>query len=63
VNLANSLALFAIIQEPEFTKRNMTVKISSQNPKRIDVKFPCKLSGNMEVTSTDIYFGFYLGEA
>jgi phage tail sheath gpL-like len=61
MNLANSLASFAVIQEPEFTKRNMQVNISSQNPKRLDTRFPVKLSGNMEVTSADIYFGFYLG--
>ncbi len=61
-NLADSLALAAIIQEPEFTKKTMTVKISSENPKRLDVIFPVKLSGNVEVSSTDIYFGFYLGE-
>jgi phage tail sheath gpL-like len=63
INLANSLAAYAIIQEPEFTKLNMSVDISSQNPKRLDVRFPVKLSGNVEVTSTDIYFGFYLGAA
>jgi phage tail sheath gpL-like len=61
-NLADSLAKAAIIQEPEYTKKNMTVKISSENPKRLDVVFPVKLSGNVEVSSTDIYFGFYLGE-
>jgi phage tail sheath gpL-like len=63
INLANSLSAYAIIQEPEYSKANMKVAISSQNPKRIDVQLPCKLSGNVEVTSTDIYFGFYLGTA
>jgi phage tail sheath gpL-like len=63
MNLAANLAVFAIIQEPEFTKKKLTVKISSMNPKRLDTTFPCKLSGNVEVTSNDIYFGFYLGEA
>jgi phage tail sheath gpL-like len=63
MNLANSLAAFAVIQEPEFTKENLTVQISSQNPKRFDVKYPVKLSGNVEVISADIYFGFYLGAA
>jgi phage tail sheath gpL-like len=63
MNLANSLAAFAIIEEPEFTKENMVVKTSSMNPKRLDVQFPVKLSGNVEVTSTDIYFGFYLDAA
>jgi len=61
-NLADSLARAAIIGEPEFTKKNMTVKIDSENPKRLNVTFPVKLSGNVEVSSTDIYFGFYLGE-
>ena len=60
-NLAHSLALAAIISDEDFTKDNIEVKISSENPKRIDYIFPCKLSGNMEVISGDIYFGFYLG--
>jgi phage tail sheath gpL-like len=63
MNLATSLSLFALMQEPEYTKTKLVVKISSLNPKRLDVQFPCKLSGNVEVTSTDIYFGFYLGAA
>jgi phage tail sheath gpL-like len=63
MNLANSLAREAIIQEPEFSKENLTVKIDSFNPKRLNVKFPCKLSGNLEVNSADIYFGFYLEAA
>jgi phage tail sheath gpL-like len=62
-NLANTLSAYAIIQEPEFTKAGLKVDISSQNPKRLDVQFPCKLSGNAEVIGADIYFGFYLGAA
>jgi len=62
INLADSLALAAIISDAEFTKKNLTVKISNENPKRLDVTYPVKLSGNIEVSSTDIYFGFYLGE-
>jgi phage tail sheath gpL-like len=61
-NLADSLAKKAIIQEPDFTKKNMSVAIDSENPKRVNVVFPVKLSGNVEISSTDIYFGFYLGE-
>ena len=61
MNLADSLALQAIIQESEFSKKNMEVKIDSNNPKRLNVKFPVKLSGNVEISDTDIYFGFYLG--
>jgi phage tail sheath gpL-like len=61
-NLADSLAKAAIIQEPDYTKKNMSVIIDSENPKRVNVVFPVKLSGNVEVSSTDIYFGFYVGE-
>jgi phage tail sheath gpL-like len=63
MNLANSLSRAAIIQEPEFTKENLAVKIDSSNPKRLNVQYPVKLSGNVEVTSADIYFGFYLETA
>jgi hypothetical protein len=41
----------------------LTVKIDTFNPKRLNVKYPVKLSGNVEVTSADIYFGFYLETA
>lgn len=61
VNLAKSLAKKAIISDAKFTKKNLEVKIDSENPKRLNVKFPVKLSGNIEVSSTDVFFGFYLG--
>jgi phage tail sheath gpL-like len=60
-NLADSLALKSMLATSEFTKKNMTVKIDSENPKRVNVTFPVKLSGNVEISSTDVYFGFYLG--
>lgn len=60
--LADSLAKAAIIQEPKFTKENMSVAIDSENPKRVNTSFPVKLSGNAEVVSTDLFFGFYVGE-
>ena len=60
-NLADSLADVALITEPKFTKKNLSVAISSENPKRIDVVYPVKLSGNVEVASVDLRFGFYLG--
>lgn len=59
--LADSLAKNAIISDADFTKENLQVGINSENPKRLDYVFPCKLSGNVEVISGDIYFGFYLG--
>ena len=62
LNLAKSLADKAIIQDVETTKNGLAVAIDSENPKRLNVTFPVKLSGNVEVTSTDIYFGFYVGK-
>lgn len=59
--LAYSLNEKAIIRDAKYTIENMEVKEDSENPKRLNVKFPVKLSGNLEVSSTDIYFGFYLG--
>jgi len=61
INLADSLSLAAIISDADFTKKNLTVAIDSSNPKRLNVTYPVKLSGNIEVSSTEIYFGFYLG--
>lgn len=61
INLAKSLAKKAIISDADFTKKNIEVSIDSENPKRLNVVFPVKLSGNIEVSSTDVYFGFYLG--
>ena len=62
LNLAKNLADKAIIQDVETTKDGLEVSIDSENPKRLNVVFPVKLSGNVEVTSTDIYFGFYVGK-
>jgi phage tail sheath gpL-like len=60
-NLADSLALNAIMVTPDFTKKTMIVDIDGANPKRVNVAFPVKLSGNVEISSTDVYFGFFLG--
>ena len=61
INLADTLVLVAIISDAKFTKKNLSVAIDGENPKRVNTKYPVKLSGNIEVSSTDIYFGFYLG--
>ncbi|MBR4159918.1 MAG: hypothetical protein IKT97_07710 [Spirochaetia bacterium] len=61
MNLADTLALGALVQESKYTKANMEVEIDSENPKRINVVYPVKLSGNVEISSSEIYFGFYTG--
>lgn len=62
--LADSLAngRSAIIVNPDYTKKNMTVEIDSGNSKRLNTVFPVYLSGNVEVNSTDLKFSFYFGQ-
>ncbi|AUR91237.1 tail sheath protein [Vibrio phage 1.158.O._10N.261.45.E12] len=61
--LADNLADDAIISDAEFTKANIVVGIDDQNPNRVNVTFPVKLSGNWDIISVDLPFGFYLGGA
>lgn len=61
LNLAKTLADKAIIQDTEFSKDGLKAEIDSENPKRLNVTFPVKLSGNAEVISGEVYYGFYLG--
>ena len=61
-NLANSLGMNALISDVDFTVKNLEVKINSSNSKRLDYKYPVKVSGNVEIVSGDLYFGQYVGE-
>jgi phage tail sheath gpL-like len=63
INLATNLELNAIISDADFTIENLTVSINASNPKRLDVVFPVKLSGNVEIISSDLKFGFFFGQA
>jgi phage tail sheath gpL-like len=61
MNLADSLAQEALLAEAEFTKKNLSVKLDTANPNRLNNTFPVKLSGNIEITDSLIQFGFLLG--
>ncbi len=61
ISLAKSLNRDAIISDVDFTLQNIEANIDSQNPKRLNWKFPVKISGNVEVISGDVYVGVYLG--
>lgn len=61
-NLADSLGKNALISDVEFTQKNISVSIDSENSKRVNYVFPCLVSGNVEVVSGDVYFGQYTGE-
>jgi phage tail sheath gpL-like len=59
--ILDSLGLEAIISDPETAKKNTTVSINAQNPKRLDLSSTVQLSGNTNVISVDLFFGFYFG--
>ena len=62
-SVVDSLGLEAIISDPIFTKKNTFAQISTNNPKRLDVSTTVKLSGNTNILSVDLNFGFYFGTA
>ncbi len=62
-NFADQLGLEAIISDPVYTRENTVVEIDSVNPKRINVCLPVKLSGNTNIKSVDLKFGFYFGQS
>jgi len=59
--LADNLGLAALISEVPYTKANLQSEIDSQNPNRLNTVFPVKLSGNVNINSIDINFGFFFG--
>lgn len=61
--LIDSLALNAIISDADFAKENTFAAINETNPKRLDVTTTVKLSGNANIISVDLNFGFYFGTA
>lgn len=61
--LIDSLGLNAIISDPKTAKENTVAQISEQNPKRLDVALTVQLSGNTNIISVDLNFGFYFGTA
>lgn len=60
--LIDSLGLNAIISAPEVAKENTQAAINEQNPKRLDVTTTLQLSGNTNIISVDLNFGFYFGQ-
>lgn len=59
--MLDSLALNAIISDPETAKTTIVVEISGTNPKRVDAAFSIQLSGNSNIISIDNNFGFFFG--
>lgn len=59
--LLDSLGLNAIISDPATAKASIVAGINSQNPKRLDLNITVQLSGNTNIISADLNFGFYFG--
>jgi phage tail sheath gpL-like len=59
--IVDGLANEAILSDPAFTKDNTVASIDSQNPKRLNLRAPVKLSGNTNIKAINIDFGFQFG--
>lgn len=59
--MLDSLGLNAIISGPETAKASTIAGINEQNPKRLDLRTTVQLSGNTNIISVDLDFGFYFG--
>jgi phage tail sheath gpL-like len=62
-SIIDGLAAQAIISDPEAAKKATVATINSQNPKRLDLTTTIKLSGNSNIISIDLNFGFFFGVA
>jgi len=60
-SMIDSLALNAIISDPDTAKKSITAQISSTNPKRLDVALTVQLSGNTNIIDVTLNFGFFFG--
>ena len=59
--MLDNLAMAALISDPESSKQGTLTEINSQNPKRLDIMIPIKLSGNTNIISIDLGFKFFFG--
>jgi len=58
-----ALGLAAIISDVETAKASTRASIDSGNPKRLNVETTVQLSGNTNIVSVNLNFGFYFGQA
>ena len=60
-SILDSLGLNAIISDPETAKANTFAEIDPGNPKRLNLVTTVQLSGNTNIKSIDLNFGFFFG--
>ena len=61
--LIDNLGLEAIISDPETAKAATRAGISTMNPKRLDLRTTLQVSGNDNITSITLEWGFFFGTA
>lgn len=61
--MIDSLGLNAFISDPAGAKATIAAAINESNPKRLDVTYTVALSGNTNIKSVDLNFGFFFGTA
>lgn len=59
--MVDSLGLNAIISDVKTAKDSIVAAISPTNPKRLDLAVTVQLSGNTNIISVDLNFGFFFG--
>jgi phage tail sheath gpL-like len=59
--MVDALGLSAIISDPAKAKDSIQAEIDSLNPKRLNVALTVQLSGNVNIISVDLNFGFFFG--
>ena len=59
--MLDSLGLEAIISDAKTAKTTIEAGINGSNPKRLDAAFTIQLSGNTNIISIDLNFGFFFG--
>lgn len=57
--IIDALGLAAIISDPETAKASILAEIDSGNPKRLNLVVTVQLSGNTNIKSIDLNFGFF----
>ncbi len=60
-DIIDGLGLDAIISNPEAAKQSIQVAIDALNPNRLNSKVTVQLSGNTNIRSIDLDFGFFFG--
>jgi len=59
--IIGNLGLEALISDPETAKAATVAQISTQNPDRLDLSVTVQVSGNANIVSAVLNFGFYFG--